>query len=492
LYDAAPVAEKEQHMAMLRTHQVKLALWAKLCPQNYGHKLLLVQAEVARVSGHEREAIDLYDQAIDAARAYGFVRDEAMSSELCAKFYLSIGRNRYARAYMADAYHGYLAWGATAKVDDLVSKVPNLLPQTVALPAARKRAPARATSSQTTSTSKLSTNLLDVEAVIRAAQAIAGEVVLENVVQRLMDIIIKNAGAQKGVLILERENRLMVEATITVDPNLVKVGPPIPVEASAELPLTVVQYVARTREPVVLGDAMHEPRFAADPYMASHSPKSILCLAMVHQGRSTGIFYLENKFANDAFTPARLELLKLLLAQAATAVENALLYARLQSRTEALHEAEERLRVEFAERERSEQARVVLQEEIIRVQSDRLAELSTPIIPITDRIMVMPLIGMMDGERAQQVLSTALQGIQRSRAEVVIIDITGVKLVDNEVASTLISTASALRLLGAQAVITGIRPEVAQTLIGLQIDFGSIVTMGTLQSGIAHALKWTG
>ena len=492
LYDAAPVAEKEQHMAMLRAHQVNLDLWAKLCPHNYEHKRLLVEAEVARVSGHEREAIDLYDRAIDAAKEHGFKRDEAMSSELCAKFYLSIGRTRYARAYMADAYHGYLAWGATAKVDDLVSKVPSLLPQAVALPAARNlRAPVRVMGSQTTSTSKLNTNLLDVEAVIRAAQAIAGEVVLENVVQRLMDIIIKNAGAQKGVLVLERENRLIVEATITVDPNLVKVGPPIPVEASAELPLTVVQYVARTREPVVLGDAMHEPRFASDPYMVSQSPKSILCLAMVHQGRTTGIFYLENKFANDAFTPARLELLKLLLAQAATAVENALLYARLQSRTEALLEAEERLKVEFAERARSEQARVALQEEIIRVQSDRLAELSTPIIPITDRIMVMPLIGMMDGERAQQVLSTALQGIQRSRAQVVIIDITGVKLVDNEVASTLISTASALRLLGAQAVITGIGPGVAQTLIGLQIDFGSIVTMGTLQSGIAYALKRT-
>ncbi len=111
LYEAAPVAEKEQHMAMLRAQRVNLDLWAKLCPHNYEHKRLLVEAEVARVSGHEREAIDLYDRAIDAAKEHGFKRDEAMSSELCAKFYLSIGRTRYARAYMADAYHGYLAWG---------------------------------------------------------------------------------------------------------------------------------------------------------------------------------------------------------------------------------------------------------------------------------------------------------------------------------------------------------------------------------------------
>ncbi len=160
---------------------------------------------------------------------------------------------------------------------------------------------------------------------------------------------------------------------------------------------------------MVLGDAMHEPRFAVDPYMVTHSPKSILCLAMVHQGRTTGIFYLENKFANDAFTPARLELLKLLLAQAATAVENALLYARLQSRTEALLEAEERLRVEFAERARSEQARGAPGGDHPGAERPPRRAVD-PIIPITDRIMVMPLIGMMDGERAEQVLSTALQG----------------------------------------------------------------------------------
>jgi GAF domain-containing protein/anti-anti-sigma regulatory factor len=452
-----------------------------------------VKAEVARISGKDREAAELYDQAIDTAREHEFVRDEAMANELCAKFHLSHGRIRFARAYMSDALHGYLAWGATAKVDDLVSKAPDLVRHAVVLPATLDlRASSRTTDSQTTSTTKLNSNLLDVEAVIRAAQTIAGEVVLENVVNRLMDIVIKNAGAQSGVLILERDHRLMIEASITVDPDVVKVIPAIPVEASTELPLTIVQYVARTKETVVLGDATHEPRFAADPYIVEHCPKSILCLAMLHQGRTTGIFYLENRVANDAFTPARLELLKLLLAQAATAVENALLYARLQSRTEALHEAEERLRIELAERERSEQARVALQEEIIRVQSTRLAELSTPIIPITDRIMVMPLIGMMDAERAQQVLSNALQGVQLNRAEVVIIDITGVKLVDTEVASTLLRTASALRLLGAQAVITGIRPEVAQTLIGLQIDLGAIVTKGTLQGGIAYALMRTG
>ncbi|AUX22496.1 histidine kinase [Sorangium cellulosum] len=492
-YEEAEGGGRERILSAIAAHQAQLAHWAELCPANYAHKHLLVAAEVARVTGDERGAMALYDRAIDGAQASGFTRDEAMASELAARLYLAGGRVRCARAYMTDAVHAYLRWGATAKADRLTSEAPHLVARAelLRIPPGRALELPRA-SIQTTSTTRLSTGVLDVEAVLRAAEAIAGEVILDSVVQKLVDIAIQNAGAKKGVLILEREQRLVIEASITEDPRVVRVGQSIPVERGDEVPLSIVQYVARTREPVVLADGKREARFAADPYVAARDPRSILCLPMVHQGNVTGILYLENSASRDVFTPARLELSKLLLAQAATAVQNAVLYAHLHRRTEALRGAEERLRVEFAERERSEQARVALQEEIIRVQNARLAELSTPIIPITDRIMVMPLIGMMDAQRAQQVLSTALHGVESSRADVVIIDITGVRTVDSDVASTLINTAMALRLLGAQAVITGIRPDVAQTLTGLQIDFGAVVTRGNLQSGIAYALQRTG
>ncbi|WP_437972119.1 AAA family ATPase [Sorangium sp. So ce260] len=488
--EGAPASEKERLVASIAAQREKLARWAELCPSNYAHKHLLVAAEVARLSGGDLHAAALlYDRAIEAAEEAGFTRDQAIASELAARFYRGSGFTRCARAYMTDAHHGYMQWGATAKADRLAAEAPHLVQRvdlTSAPPGVLELA---RTTVQTTSTTRLSTSVLDVEAVIRAAQAIAGEVVLDSVVNRLLDIAIQNAGAKKGVLVLERDQQLLIEASITVDPNTMKVGQLVPVEGSAEVPVSIVQYVARTRLPVVLADASQEPRFAADAYVAAHDPKSILCLAMVHQGRTTGVLYLENSTATNVFTPARLELSKLLLAQAATAVENAVLYAHLHKRTEALHRAEEQLRVEFSERERSEHARAELQEEIIRVQNARLAELSTPIIPITDRIMVMPLIGMMDSQRAQQVLSTALKGVESSGAEVVIIDITGVRTVDTDVASTLMNTAVALRLLGAQAVITGIRPDVAQTLTCLQIDLGSVVTQGTLQSGIAYALQ---
>jgi GAF domain-containing protein len=285
---------------------------------------------------------------------------------------------------------------------------------------------------------------------------------------------------------------------IAVDGGGALIGPRIPADASSELAMTVVRYAERTREAVVLG-AVVEQRFVGDPYLTSRRPKSVLALPMVHQGRVTGVLYLENNALYDAFHAARLELLRLLASQAAIAIENALLYARVQGmsealsrevarKTEELREANERLTLELRERERAELERSELKEQIIAAQRARLAEMSTPLIPITDRVMVMPLIGVMDAERADLVLTTALRGAQASRAEVVIIDITGVHRVDAGVASTLMGAAGALRMLGTRAVITGVRPDVAQTLVGLNIDLGAIVTKGTLQSGIAYAL----
>jgi PAS domain S-box-containing protein len=136
----------------------------------------------------------------------------------------------------------------------------------------------------------------------------------------------------------------------------------------------------------------------------------------------------------------------------------------------------------------AEAERVRWQEEIIRTQAAALAELSTPLIPITDTVMVMPLIGTVDSRRAQQVIDSRLEGVASSRAQTAILDITGVPVVDTQVANALVRAAQSVKLLGAQVVLSGIRPEVAQTLVGLGVDLSGIVTSSTLQSGIAHAI----
>lgn len=139
-------------------------------------------------------------------------------------------------------------------------------------------------------------------------------------------------------------------------------------------------------------------------------------------------------------------------------------------------------------RKRAEQADAERQQDIIRIQAQAIEELSTPLIPITDEILVMPLIGLMDSMRAKQIMQNLLNGLASSRGKFAIIDITGVQVVDTAVASALLKAAHAARLLGTQVILTGIRPEVAQTLVHLEADLSSIITCGTLQSGIQYAV----
>ncbi|WP_437995707.1 AAA family ATPase [Sorangium sp. So ce185] len=489
----------------LARHRAKLAAWAERCPENFQHKHALVRAEAARASGEGLDAaLPLYDEAIEAARQNGFAHHAALASELCARLLLERGRPKLARVYMTDAYYGYLQWGATAKAARLAQRHAHLL--LPGEPAARF-VPSATVSSSSSSTGGLG---FDALSVLRAAQAISGEIVLDRLLARLVEILVENTGAQRGILLLQQGGALRVEAVIAVAPEERAFGPDAAARVGDALAMSVARHVQRTREPVITGYAAAGRRFADDPHIAARRPRSILCLPLAHQGRLTGVLYLEHGALGDAFSPARLEILRALSSQAASAIENAQLYARVEamreelqrsnaslarevaSQTEQLRAANEQLTRELAERERAERERAALQDEVLRAHRARLLELSSPIIPITDRILVMPLIGQMDAERAEQMLSTALEGAAAHRAEVVIIDITGIRAVDTGVASTLLRAAGALRLLGTRVVLTGVRAEVAQALVALDIDLGDLVTMGTLRSGIAYALRRPG
>lgn len=511
-------ATNAKNAELLAHHRAKVAANAKRCPENNQHKHLLIAAETARGSGRFAEAMELYDEALEHAQKQDFVQHAALINELAAKFYLSRGRSKLAASYLSDAHYGYTKWGATAKTAQLTAQHPWLLNQSP--PSRHSELGGDLFAAATTSSSDMTSALIDVATVLRAAQAISSEIVLAKVIDQLLRIMVTNAGAQRGFLILQREGRLMVEASVTVDPNVARVEMNTPLDECLELSTLIVQYVARTLMPVMLEDAGKDPQYKNDPYIQSTSPKSVLCLPLTRLNKLTGVLYLENNIAHSVFTAERIELLRLLSTQAAISVENALLYSHVRAVTDSVqrsnHELSEknaqlqsitadlkhsnselqaahgRLQVELEERARAEQSRAALQAEIIAIQNARLAEMSTPLIPITELIMVMPLIGTVDGQRAQQVLETALNGVQEHRAQVVILDITGMKHVDTNVASTLIQTASALRLLGAQSVLTGIRADIAQTLVGLGVDLGTIVTLGTLQSGIAYALGRTG
>ena len=518
--------EEAQRSESIARHKARTAALASVCPKNFQHELVLIEAEEARVAGKSVEALELYDQAITLAKANDFPHDEALANELAARLYLAVGKDKLARPYMTDAHLGYLAWGATAKAEDLARDYGRLLPRVAdGGSASRSRSSSSTHGSALGITSSLTTmlngtslgSLREAALVVRAAQAIAGEIALPSVIRRLLKIVIENAGAQQGALLLSRDERLFVDATFSVNPDVIEVGPHAPLDASDSVAQSVALFVARTREPVVLDDTGVDARFVGDPRLAAGLARSVLCVPLVHQGRLSGLLYLEHREAPAAFNSARVELLELFASQAAIAVENALLVAdvreaneqvrrvnerleaevaqrtgELQSKNRELGHANQRLQVELTQREQAERERAALQEQMIEAQRSRLLEMSTPLIPITDRIMVMPLIGTVDAERAEQVLEAALEGAQRHRARVVILDITGMKHVDMQVVSSLLSTAAALLLLGAQAVLTGIRPEVARAMVNLGVDLSTIVTKGTLQSGIAYAIERCG
>jgi GAF domain-containing protein len=520
LPSAAEPEEAARRSALLEGHKGQLDALSASCPKGYLHMKVLVDAELARAAGKVEEAIGLFERAIELSHEHKAPHIEAIACELCAKFYMGRGALRAAAGYMRDAFRAYLHWGAAAKAEAIEAQYGPMLPTlSREITRARKRASSVSTSISTTSTSDLTNtsstilsrttlgSLRDASLVLRAAQAIAGEIDLPKVIARLAELVLENAGAQRGALILSRDGELVVSARFGEASGAVEEGQGRPLGESDSVAQGVVLYVARTQESVVLDDTTTLSRFSEDPYIRSGEAKSLLCLPLMHQSRLSGVLYLENRSTSGVFNAARVELLALLSSQAAIAIENARLISNVRAanlevkranerlevevahRTEELVGAKERLERELARREQIEEERAALQEKIIAAQRDRLAEMSTPVIPITDEIIVMPLIGTVDRERASQVLAAALEGAQRHRARVLILDITGIKQIDANVAGTLLGVANALRLLGAECVLTGIAPSIATTLVTLGVDLVSCVTMGTLQSGMDYALR---
>lgn len=323
------------------SYRDRFSEWAERCPDNYRHKHLLLRAESARAAGEELAAMKLYDQAIESAKVNGFVRDEALASELCAKFHLASGRERIAHVYMADAHEGYLRWGAAAKARQLSRKYPHLVAR-AALLGQQSRPPESALPASTERPTPL-----DAFALLRVSRAICGELVPERLFERLLRALSESAGAQRAVLLLARDGALTVEAELDGDRGGVRVGPATPLEA-ADLAASVVQHVAQTQQPIALASAAMDERFADDPYLLEGGLRSILCLAMTYQGRLTGVLYAENGANAGAFRAGQVELCGLLASQAAVAVHNALRYRDAQSTSRELRRCNEALVEEVA------------------------------------------------------------------------------------------------------------------------------------------------
>ncbi|MBD2209952.1 AAA family ATPase [Nostoc linckia FACHB-104] len=350
-YPNMEVEQQQQILEQVEANQQKLKHWAEYAPCNFQHKYDLVAAEIARVQGQVLAAINLYDIAITGASENSYIQEESLANERAALFYLELGKTKIAKTYMTEAYYGYIQWGAIAKVTDLEKRYTHLIPRTQVRAKNYQRNCDDCLTSMTshqniarnTSNTNSNNNSLDWATVMKAAEAISSEIILDHLLRKLLHILLENTASQKGCLILAQAGELFIKAIDKEQNDSLIIMESTPVENSADVPSSLINYVARTQQALILGNASQASIASADPYILQHQPKSVLCTPILYQGKLIGIIYLENNLTTDAFTSDRLEILKLLSTQAAIAIENASLYAREQEKSQQLQQSLEKL-----------------------------------------------------------------------------------------------------------------------------------------------------
>ena len=376
-YNNCEIEKQREFLKQLEENQQLMKIWLNHCPENFQNKYALVEAEKARVLGQNWEAQELYEQAIQGAKKSEFIHEEALAYERAAEFYLSLGREEIGQLYLRNAHYCYSQWGAKAKVTALETEYPQLRVRTTDKTGTKRTI---------TTTTGSNGEVLDLTTVIKASQALAGEIVLEKLLAKLMQFAIENAGAQKGYLILVNHNKLTIEAGREVGKEEVTVLQSQSVETTTILPQGIINYAMRTQEDLVLSDAANQGLFINEPYIVENQPKSVLCAPIINQGKLIGLLYLENNLTTDAFTADRLALLRILSAQAAISIENALLYQTLEQkveeRTAQLAQANTEI-IKLNER---------LQEDNLRMSAelDITRELQQMILPKTSELQQIP------------------------------------------------------------------------------------------------------
>ncbi len=318
-FEKAGSREKRKIVLRVLRIQKRLAQWSAYAPENFLHKVRLVEAETARIKNKDKEAIALYKKALEGALANGYLQEGALAAECLGRFYHLRGIEDFAASFLTRARALYLKWGAHAKVRQMEGKYGGLLEASPGIMTAFSPGDPAPDAAPATGEDRL-----DMSAIVKMSQAISSEIQLGKLLVTLMRVIIENAGAEKAFLILNRNDRLVIEARADINSGDISAMPSVPIEDSTELCARIVSYVRRTRESLVLDDAQQSSRFAGDSHIRRNQVRSVLCMPLVRQQQLTGVIYLENDLTPHAFTPVRLEMITLLSTQAANCLENAI------------------------------------------------------------------------------------------------------------------------------------------------------------------------
>jgi len=377
-FNAVSKTEQGKILKSVRANQKQLKLWAKHAPMNYLHKFYLIKAEQARIREDASGAREYYDRAIMYATEHGFIQEVALANERASNFYLVNGRIKIAEMYLREAHYAYLTWGATAKADKLKENDTQLFLKLVSSlqmmfnTQYKTRTGIPANTLSVFSTTSTILEILDLHAIIKASQAISHEIVLEKLLANLMNIVLNNAAAERGLVLSKNDAEWIIEIeshgdddsmhfSTTSDSHARKpdlhgasdfgasnlgltvkasLDPPVS-DIGLTVPMSIINYVARTRETIVLDDARTHAKFNHDTYITTKQPISVLCLPLISQDKLISVLYLENNLTTGAFITDHLVVLEFLSSQVATSIANAHLYRQAQN------EIAERKRIEL-------------------------------------------------------------------------------------------------------------------------------------------------
>jgi len=344
----AKPAEKKIYLRRIKDSLRKLKKFARHNPNNFANKRDLLLAEWSRVRGYNQEAMEYYERSIQAARDEGFLHEEALANELYGRFWLSQKRERIAKAFLTDAHYLYGRWGAVAKCAALVEEFEGFIEVRKITPIPIHGDTQPSSMSITITQDRQTPITLDLTTVLKASQTISSEIDLGNLLGRLITIIIENAGARFGHLLLEHEGHFLIEASAKSGSENIEVLQSTSLAESNTIAEDIIRYVMRSGEDVILKNACTDGMFNTALYINQNKSKSILCIPIRHHNKLQGLLYLENDEIEGVFTKERVELLRVLLSQAAISIVNARLYANLedkvQERTAELQVANEELK----------------------------------------------------------------------------------------------------------------------------------------------------
>jgi len=323
-----PNMESKRTSALLRVlmNQWQLRIWSKNAPENYLHKYYLVTAELERVRGNAIKAEFAYEEAIRLSRTNGALHDLALSHELAGQFQLARGQNTAGYAHLQEARRTYRQWGALAWVEQLEKRYADIFVDASTA--------SRVENKSTMKSSGECLEMIDLATISNSARTISSKIMVEDVLKEVLEATVKNAGANRGMLLLNNEGKLIIEAEFESGKDAVLSS--IPFANSLKAPEKIVNYAARSMKTIVLDDSMRDSTFSMDPYIIEHKPLSILCSPIINKGDYIGLLYLENNLVKGAFTAERIQILDVLAAQAAISLENARLYRRVRGHVEEL------------------------------------------------------------------------------------------------------------------------------------------------------------